>query len=56
MTRRCGREEEKVHIQLREFQEAIREVEQWSLGWGFKFSVEKTQTGFPTRRNVWAEV
>jgi predicted SpoU family rRNA methylase len=34
----------------------IRKVEQWSIRWGFKFSVEKTQTVFFSRRKVGEEI
>lgn len=34
-----------LHV-VKQMQEAIRRVEQWSLEWGFKFSVDKTNTHF----------
>ena len=41
---------------VRKVQEAINKVEQWALMWGFRFSVEKTQTVFFNRRKVGDEV
>ena len=41
---------------VRKVQEAIDEVERWAFMWGFRFSVEKTQTVFFTRRKVRDEV
>lgn len=39
-----------VEYVVRQLQETIKSVEQWSLEWGFTFSVEKTKTLFFTRK------
>ena len=41
-----------VEAGVRHVQGAIDEVEQWGLEWGCRFSVEKTQTMFFTRKKV----
>ena len=42
-----------VKFIVMKLQEAIDEVERWALMWGFRFSIEKTQTVFFTRRKMW---
>ena len=37
---------------VKKLQNAIEKVEQWSLKWGFRFSVEKTNIIFFSRRNI----
>ncbi len=45
-----------VEYVVKQLQETIKRVEQWSLEWGFKFSAEKTKTLFFTRKKIEAEV
>jgi len=41
---------------VRKMQNALKEVEEWSLKWGFKFSVEKTQVMFFTNKRIDDEI
>lgn len=37
---------------VKKVQEAVNEVEEWSLNWGFKLSVEKSKSIFFTRKKI----
>jgi len=41
---------------VRKMQNALKEVEEWSLKWGFKSSVEKTQVMFFTNKRIDDEI
>lgn len=45
-----------VKYVVKQLQESIKRVEQWSLEWGFNFSVEKTNTLFFARKETEPEV
>ena len=45
-----------VNYIVGKIQEAITEIESWSLTWGFRLSVEKTETLFFTRKRIGEEV
>lgn len=41
---------------VKKVQEAMFKIEEWSLKWVFKFSVEKTKTMFVTRKRVGSSI
>lgn len=42
----------KIEHVVRKVQEAIDEMVEWGYDWGFRFSLEKTQTVFFTRKRI----